>query len=107
MEFSWIPKGRRASDVITKSYIGGRAGLGRGPPPLNAAHPDAIVVIAALLGLVAFAPTLRYFRPRHWVTAVLLAAAMAGFFYGLKASLSYAGHKISPVIHRIEQTAPS
>ena len=39
--------------------------------------------------------------------AMLLAAALAWFFYGLKASLSYAGHRMSPVIHRIEQTAPN
>jgi len=67
---------------------------------------DAIVVVAALLGLIAFAPLIKRFRPRHWATAALLALAVGGFAYGLVVSSRYAGRRMSPVIHRIEQTNP-
>ena len=40
---------------------------------------DAVVVIAALLGLVAAAPALRRYRPRHWATAIGLAVALVLF----------------------------
>lgn len=40
---------------------------------------DAVVVIAALLGLVVVAPALHHFRPHHWATAVALVVAVAIF----------------------------
>jgi hypothetical protein len=40
---------------------------------------DAVVLIAAILGLIATAPTLRRVRPRHWATAVGLAVAIILF----------------------------
>ena len=67
---------------------------------------DAVVVVAALLGLIAFAPAIKRFRPRHWLTAVVLALAVGVFVYGLVVSFRYAGTHMSPVIHRIEQTNP-
>jgi hypothetical protein len=67
---------------------------------------DAVVVVAAILGLIAFAPAIERFRPHHWVTAVLLALAVSAFAYGLVVSLRYAGQRMSPMIHRIEQTNP-
>ena len=67
---------------------------------------DAVVVIAALLGLVAFAPTLKRFRPRHWATAVLLAVAIIVFAYALVVSINRAGKHIGPMFHRIEESPP-
>jgi len=67
---------------------------------------DAIVVVAAILGLIAFAPSIKRFRPRHWATAVLLALAICLFVYSLVVSFRYADRRISPVIHRIERTNP-
>lgn len=43
---------------------------------------DAIGVLAALFGLIAFAPSIRHFRRRHWILALLL-AFMVGLFYFL------------------------
>ena len=40
---------------------------------------DALVVIAALLGLIAVGPSLKRFRPKHWLTAVGLIAALTLF----------------------------
>jgi len=40
---------------------------------------DAVVVIAGLLGLIAVGPSLKRFRPRHWITAFGLIAALTLF----------------------------
>lgn len=41
---------------------------------------DAVGVIAAVLGLIAFAPSIYDFRPHHWVVTGVVAAAVFGFF---------------------------
>jgi hypothetical protein len=68
---------------------------------------DAVVVVAALLSLIAFAPAIRTFRPRHWTTAILLIVVGTAFVYGLTLSFRYAGRHLAPVIHRIEQADPN
>ena len=67
---------------------------------------DAIIVLAASFALIAFAPSLRRFRPRHWLAAVALVLAATVFFFLLVKSFHYAGQKLAPRIHRIESTAP-
>jgi hypothetical protein len=67
---------------------------------------DAIVVIAAVLTLIAFAPAWRRFRGKHWTVVVLLAVALAVFAFTLVRSFQYVGHRLGPVLHRIEQRAP-
>jgi hypothetical protein len=67
---------------------------------------DAVVVIAAVLTLIAFAPAVRGFRGRHWATAILLAVALAAFAYGLVRSFQYVGYRLGPAAHRVEQTGP-
>jgi glucose dehydrogenase len=67
---------------------------------------DAVVVVAGLLALIAFLPTLRRFRPRHWATAILLVLAVAVFAVGLTMSFKYAGRRIGPTVHRVERTNP-
>jgi hypothetical protein len=51
---------------------------------------DAVVVIAGLLALVAAAPALSRFRPRHWITAAALVIAVAVFGVLLADSFTYA-----------------
>ena len=51
---------------------------------------DAVVVIAALLGLVVVAPALRHFRPHHWTTTAALAVAVIVFGIALVDSFKYA-----------------
>jgi hypothetical protein len=67
---------------------------------------DAMTVIATLLGLLAYAPAIRRFRPHHWITAMLIAVAAAAFFALLTESLKYANRVVAPKLHRIESTAP-
>ena len=66
---------------------------------------DAVVVIAALLGLVAVAPALPRFRPHHWATAALLAGAVTVFGYLLVDSLQYADRLLLR-IQIVEQSQP-
>jgi hypothetical protein len=66
---------------------------------------DAVVVIAALLGLVMVAPSMSRFRPHHWVTATILAGTVAVFGYLLVDSLQYADRLLLR-IQIIEQSQP-
>lgn len=67
---------------------------------------DAVVVIAGLLGILAAAPTLRQFRPRHWTTAIALGVAVVLFGLMLRDSLRYAGHRIGPRLQQMESAGP-
>lgn len=67
---------------------------------------DAITVIAAVFALIAFAPSLKRFRPYHWYTAVVLALALIIFAVLFVRSFRYAGQKLQPKIQTIESTAP-
>lgn len=65
---------------------------------------DAVTVVAALLGLLAFAP--RTMRPRHWWTGALVAALAAVFFTLLARSLHHAEERARPRLERLEQEGP-
>ncbi len=67
---------------------------------------DGITVVGAILALIAFAPSLRRFRPRHWFTAVGMAVMLIVFALLFVRSFRYAGHKLAPALHEIESTAP-
>ena len=67
---------------------------------------DAIVVIAAVLALIAFAPSLKHLRPRHWVTAVVLVVCVIVFAILLVDSARYAGKRIAPAFQQIEAGSP-
>ena len=67
---------------------------------------DAITVVAAVLALIAFAPSIKRFRPYHWYTAVVLALALIVFAVLFIRSFRYAGRKLQPKIQTIESTAP-
>jgi hypothetical protein len=67
---------------------------------------DAVAVIAALLGLFAFGPTLARYRPRHWAEAALVLALAGTFFYFLPKSFKHAQRVIGPKLEEIETTGP-
>jgi hypothetical protein len=67
---------------------------------------DAVVVIAAALGLIAVAPSLKRFRPRHWTTAAALTLALAVFGVLLVRSLHYAARTIGPKLQQLDAVAP-
>ena len=66
---------------------------------------DAIVVIAAFLGLIVSRPHLSKFRPRHWVTVAALAPVALIFAVMLVDSFRYA-YQLLIRIQVIEQTRP-
>jgi hypothetical protein len=67
---------------------------------------DAIVILSALFALIAFAPSLKKFRPRHWLTAVFVIVVLVVFLFLFVKSFKYAGNKLGPKLHQIETTAP-
>jgi hypothetical protein len=77
-----------------------------GGPYWQRASFDAVVVIAALLGLYCAAPALTKFGSRHWTAAVLLVIALVGFGLILADSLSHASEKLSPIFQQIETGGP-
>ncbi|HZL37077.1 MAG TPA: hypothetical protein VFC78_17290 [Tepidisphaeraceae bacterium] len=68
---------------------------------------DAVIVIAALLALLALAPEIRRFRPRHWITSILLLAALVALGFGWHASLRHAAQHWGPRLHQLEQSGPA
>jgi hypothetical protein len=67
---------------------------------------DAIVVIAALLSLFAFAPSLRKFKTRHWTTTVLLLLAVGAFAHYVYQEAHILGQKIAPSLQELEEHGP-
>jgi hypothetical protein len=67
---------------------------------------DAVIVIAAVLGLIAFAPSLKRFRPHHWWVAAAVAVAVVVFFLLLLGSFRFAGRVVGPRLREIESTSP-
>jgi hypothetical protein len=67
---------------------------------------DAVTVLTAGFALLAFAPSLRRFRPHHVATALLILVAMVVFFVLLAQSFRYVGRALGPKIQQIETTGP-
>jgi hypothetical protein len=78
-----------------------------GGPYWQRASFDAVVVVAALLALIAFAPAIRSFKPRQWLTAAAICLCVGLFAALLARSLRHAQERISPVLQQIEARAPS
>lgn len=67
---------------------------------------DAVVVVASLLAMLAFAPPLSRVRSAHgWALAIALLAT-AGFFYLWTRSFAYAEKHFAPRLHSIEKAGP-
>lgn len=67
---------------------------------------DAVIVLSALFALLAFAPSLKRFRPRHWLSAVVLALIVIVFFFMLIKSFKYTGKIVNPKLLKIETQGP-
>lgn len=67
---------------------------------------DAIIVIAALLALLAFAPSWRAARSVHGWGLALALIATACFFVLWVRSFRYAEHVLAPRLERMEKTGP-
>jgi len=67
---------------------------------------DAMIVLAAVLGLAGFAPPLRRWRPRQFATALLTAGAAVAFVLLLAGSFRLAA-RAEPQLQRWEQRVRS
>jgi hypothetical protein len=67
---------------------------------------DAVGVLAAVFGLIAYAPKLRDFRPRHWWVTVGMGVVVSGFFVMLVESFHFAHKIIGPKLYQIESHSP-
>jgi hypothetical protein len=77
-----------------------------GGPYWQRASFDAVIVIAALLGLFAFAPNLQKFRTAHWSTLAAI-VVLLGLFSLLSAhAWGIAGEKIKEKIQKVEAGSP-
>lgn len=67
---------------------------------------DAIVVIAATLGLIAYAPSIRSFAPQHWFWTVVIAGAIAIFMFLTAMRIRAIAQWLGPILRAIEQAGP-
>ena len=66
---------------------------------------DAIIVLATLLGLLAFVPPPRSWRPRNIATALVTVAVVSVFYFMLSESFRFAAD-VAPRMEKLEQHAP-
>jgi len=68
---------------------------------------DAVIVVASLFGMIAFAPPLQRMRAHHWITGGITVLVTVVFYIMLFKSLDYAGKKVGPRLQQLEQQGPS
>lgn len=77
-----------------------------GGPYWQRASYDAVIVVGAVLSLIAFGTTIRQWRPRHFLTGVLLIIALCGFTCAMIKSLKWADQRILPMLIELEEKGP-
>jgi hypothetical protein len=66
------------------------------------ASVDAVIVVAALIGLVAFAPSLKRLESHHIWAFVVVLLAVVGFGAVVIISGGYIGNLVGPRLHELE-----
>jgi hypothetical protein len=77
-----------------------------GGPYWQRASFDAVVIIAATLALLAVAPAVWKFRPRHWATATLSVVLLAAFAGLTVREWRHLANRTLPRLQQIERAAP-
>lgn len=67
---------------------------------------DGVTVVAALLGLVAFAPAMQRLRPAHWSAVAVAVVLTVVFGVLLKDSLRFAEDEAGPRLRQLERAQP-
>lgn len=67
---------------------------------------DAVILLAALLGLIAFAPKWQRIGPRHYVAALATVAAVTLFCWLSFKSLNFVDRKMGGRLHSLEENGP-
>ncbi len=66
---------------------------------------DAVIVVSALFGLVAFARTLRRFEKRHLWSFLILVVALIGFAVVINVVGNRLGDVVGPTLHDLESAS--
>ncbi|MGA2787355.1 MAG: hypothetical protein ABSF60_07495 [Verrucomicrobiota bacterium] len=66
------------------------------------ASVDAVIVVTALFGLVAFARTLKHYEARHFWAFIVLLAVLTGFGVVLYTTGNRLGDMMGPTLHDLE-----
>lgn len=66
------------------------------------ASVDAVIVVAALFGLIAFARNLRKFEQKHLWSFLILLAALIGFTVVIMMAGDRIGNDVGPKLHQLE-----
>jgi hypothetical protein len=66
------------------------------------ASVDAVIVVAALIGMVAFAPSLKRLESRHFWGFLVLLFAVVGFGVVVVVAGGYIGDFVGPKLHELE-----
>jgi len=78
-----------------------------GGPYWQRASYDAVVTVAAVLGLIAYGSQIRHWRPRHSATVVVLAIMLILFGLALNRSMKWAGKTLGPKLYHLEEGGPT
>ena len=68
---------------------------------------DAVVIIAALLGLVVVAPTIKKFHAKHWFLGVLLLVLIAWFLWLVNDAIIHFDKRLGPKLQQLENQGPA
>ena len=66
------------------------------------ASVDAVIIVAALIALVGFAPSLKRLESRHFWGFLVLLLAVAGFGVVVVVAGGYIGDLVGPTLHELE-----
>jgi hypothetical protein len=66
------------------------------------ARVDAVIVVAALIGLIAYAPSLERLERRHFSAFAVLLVAILGFSFVLFTTGGYIGNLVGPKLRELE-----
>jgi hypothetical protein len=69
------------------------------------ASVDAVIVVAALFGLVAFARTVRRFEKRHFWSTLILAVLVIGFGFVIDLAGNRLGDEMGPTLQTLEEAS--
>lgn len=67
---------------------------------------DAVIVIAAILGLISAAPAIKRFRSRHWTIGILLLLLLGGFAFAVVDGANHLSKKLGPSLTQLELSGP-
>lgn len=78
-----------------------------GGPYWNRTSFDGIIVIAAFLAFIAYVPSLRHFRPRHWIWLTVVSGAVLVFIVLSIKPVQRLLPRAADYLHKIESSGPT